>query len=274
MKQIYLVPVCILLAAGCSDALGPGSQGAPRNMSMTFGSSPSSSTAPSARIVGSPSAALADVSASDQTNALVITKAQLVLGELEVKKIETAVCEDEQATTTSTDGSASVDADACEKVETGPLLVDLPLNGSVGSSVNFTVPADTYRELKMRVRTVEASDAGGAAFLAANPSFAGVSIRVEGTFNGQAFVFTSSMNADLEIEFASPVVVDHDGLNVTVNVDVASWFRTDTGLVIDPITALSGGSNESIVANNIQASFHAFHDDDRDGHDDDGPDHS
>ncbi|HET7565029.1 MAG TPA: hypothetical protein VFJ96_08550 [Gemmatimonadaceae bacterium] len=273
MKQIYLIPVCLLLAAGCSDSLAPGSQGAPRNMSMTFGSSSSSSTAPSARIVGSQPGAFADVSASDQTNALVITKAQLVLSELELKKIETAVCDDEHADGSSSDDSASVDHDGCEKIETGPLLVDLPLNGSVGSSVNFTVPADTYRKLEMRVRTVDATDDGGAAFLAANPSFAGVSIRVEGTFNGQPFVFTSDVNVDLEIEFASPIVVDHDGLNVTVNVDVSSWFRTDAGLIIDPLTALAGGSNESLVTGNIQASFHAFHDDNRDGHDDDGPDH-
>src|SRR5690242_20703315 len=105
MKQIYLIPVCLLLAAGCSDSLASGSQGAPRNRSMTFGSASSSSTAPSARIVGSQPGAFADVSASDRTNALVITKAQLVLSEQELKKIETAVCDDEHA-----DGSSSDDS--------------------------------------------------------------------------------------------------------------------------------------------------------------------
>ena len=269
MKQIYLLPVCILLAAGCSDSMAPASLGAPRNMTMSFGSS--SPTAPSARMVASRPAASADVTADDQANALVITRAQLVLSELELKKVESAECDDEHSGASGSDDSVHVDHDECERIETGPLLVDLPLDGGVGSTLNFAVPAGTYRKVEMRVRTVRSGDDSSAAFLAANPSFDGVSIRVEGTFNGQPFVFTSAANVTLEMEFDSPVVVDQDGINVTVNVDVASWFRTQSGLVIDPLTALTGGANESLVTGNIESSFHAFHDDDRDGHEDGGP---
>jgi len=60
-------------------------------------------------------------------------------------------------------------------------------------------------------------------------------------------------------------VVDANGKNITVSVDVASWFRASNGSVIDPSSADPGGANEAVVDGNIRASFQGYEDDNRDG---------
>src|SRR2546425_639354 len=76
-------------------------------------------------------------------------------------------------------------------------------------------------------------------------------------------------NGDCEdFETGSKPMTLHDGqtLNVTLRVDISTWYlnATKTALV-DPASANKGGPNESVVANNIQNSFKAFEDDNRDG---------
>jgi hypothetical protein len=53
-------------------------------------------------------------------------------------------------------------------------------------------------------------------------------------------------------------------MNVTINVDVSSWFRS-SGTLIDPL----GADAQSQISSTISASFEAYHDDDRDGRRDD-----
>jgi hypothetical protein len=273
MRPVYLLPLCAVIAAACSDATNPAAPATPRTMTMTFRAAVGS--APSARTVASPGGALASVSADVDGSTLTITKAQLVLDEFRLKKVEDAEC----ASVSGSDDDNGMDADdndhdddACERIEGGPLLLDLPLTDAAGATINVAATEGTYRELELRVRPVhDLDDADNAAFLAANPTFDGISVRIEGTFDGQPFTFSSDVDARLEIEFPSPLVVDHAGMNVTVNVDVASWFRTGAGALIDPRGAGVDGDVAALIADNIEASFRAFHDDDRDGHDDGGP---
>jgi len=61
-------------------------------------------------------------------------------------------------------------------------------------------------------------------------------------------------------------VADGQTINVTLRVDISTWFLNDAKTaLVDPASANNGGANESIVANNIQNSFGAFEDDNRDG---------
>jgi hypothetical protein len=53
-------------------------------------------------------------------------------------------------------------------------------------------------------------------------------------------------------------------MNVTVNVDVSSWFRSN-GALINPL----GVDAQSQISSNISASFEVYHDDDRNGRRDD-----
>lgn len=194
-----------------------------------------------------------DVTVTGGGNTLVITRAQAVLREIELKRVSTDNCPD----------NSSSD-DACEELALGPLLVDLPLTPGVSTPLTVSVPEGQYRELELKVHK-PGDDSRDAAFKAANPAFANISIRVEGTFNGSPFVFTSRLNEELELEFNPPLTVDAAGGNITVQIDIASWFRDSAGAVINPTTANEGGANENSVKDRIKASIRTLEDDDRDG---------
>jgi hypothetical protein len=135
--------------------------------------------------------------------------------------------------------------------------------------ITVSVPAGTYDEIELAVRPAD-DDAAGRAFLRHHPAFAGISVRLAGTFDGQPFEFASAVRADLELEFRPPLAVDASTNNITVDVDAGSWFRGAGGALIDPRAATPGSAAAALIAQNIQRSFRAFEDDDRDGADDHG----
>lgn len=242
--------------AACSDAT---TTAARRPVSITF------ATAPSA------AASNGSVAAATVGEALVITKAQLVLSEFELEKAG-ASCPDDSPSDSTRSGD-----DSCPEIEGGPVLVDLPLQGATRTALTVAIPAGTYRELEVEVDAVHSSsddepdddsadDRRKAEFLAAHPEFRGVSVRVEGTYNGAPFVFVTEVEVEVELEFQPALVIDGSNNNMTINLDLASWFRTETGVAIDPRTANAGGQNKSRVDENIKLSIEAYEDDDRDGH--------
>ena len=230
---------------------------------MTVSFSTSASTGASASLSASAASA-------PSVDVLVISKAQIVLARLELERVG-AECTSEEA---AGDDNPHGDDDSCAELELAPSVVDLPVNGSVATALNVTVPAGTYSSFEAKIRPVDTNrghnGAGSAAFLAAHPDLAGVSVRVEGTFNGKPFVYRGSPRTDLESSFNPPLTVTSAGANITVNVDLARWFKTASGAFIDPATGNAGGTNANLVAANIRQSFRAFRDDDRNGRDDHG----
>lgn len=244
MIRHTVFPIAIAALAACSDAAGPNS----RAMTMSFASNPRSTAA-----AASATGMHANVTLGDGTNTLVLTRVQLVLGEIELEP-PGMQCDNS--------GSGSSD---CPEIHLAPALVDLPLDGSVTTAFSTAIPAGSYHEVEFKVDAVESGDVGAAEFFAANTTFPrGKSVRVEGTFNGQPFVFTSSVEAEVELEFEPPLTVAEGGTNVTVNVDVSSWFRLN-GTLINPL----GVGAQSQISSNISASFEVYHDDDRNGRRDD-----
>jgi hypothetical protein len=57
-------------------------------------------------------------------------------------------------------------------------------------------------------------------------------------------------------------------------VDLDRWFRDATGSLVDPGSANAGNANEGLVEANIKSTLHAFEDENEDGTDDHGGDHS
>lgn len=194
-----------------------------------------------------------DVTVTIGANTLVITKAQVVVRSIKLKQTATTVCSDDD----------SIDDD-CDEVELGPMLVDLPLTANGVTSVTASIPEGTYREISFKIHKPGDDNAADIAFRAANPTFAATSIRIEGTYNGQAFVFTSDLSERMELEFNPPVTITSDNQNVTVQFDVSSWFEVNAQ-VINPTTANKGGANENAVKDNIRASLRALEDDDKNG---------
>jgi hypothetical protein len=233
-------PLLVIGAMACGNTASPNS----RPMSVSFSSQ-------SPTTVG---AALADVTVTAGTNTLVMTKAQVVVRRIKLEQGVTATCMDDD----------NKGDDDCAETSIGPVLVTLPLTANTVTSVDASIPPGTYRKIDFRIHK-PSGDANDAAFVTANPTFANSSIRVEGTYNGTAFVFTSTVSEKEELEFNPPIVIDATNKNVTVQIDVSSWFKSGT-TVIDPATANPGQPNENLVRNNIRASLRALEDDDKKGH--------
>ncbi|MEP6990363.1 MAG: hypothetical protein ABJA80_05470 [bacterium] len=262
--------LCLLGAAAsmaaCADSIKPG---ASVPMSLSFATAPSSGASASASL--SPVSPQFDVTTTEGANTLVITKAQVVVARAELQ-LSGATCASEADAGDDADeahGANDGEHSDCESLELAPSVVDVPVTSAVVSTLNVMIPAGTYSALEAKIRPVRANNGhGSAAFLTANPTLAGVSVRVEGTYNGTSFVYTGSPEAKLETEFSPPMVVGASPVNLTVNVDISTWFRSASGALIDPATANAGGANANVVASNIKRSFRAFRDDDRNGHDD------
>jgi hypothetical protein len=198
---------------------------------------------------------------------VIIRSVELVLREIELKRLQDL---------TGCDTTTTGDNDACEEFTVGIQLVSLPLGNSTDKVITVDVAADTYDEVEFEIHKPESSD--DAAFIAAHPGFAGVSIRVTGSYSQAGtrrdFVFTTDLDKEQEIHLNPPLTVASDGpVNLTIRLDIATWFLGVGGTaVVDPASANKGGSNEGLVKNNIEQSIEAFHDDDSDGLDDDGED--
>jgi len=238
------IPVAVLLAlttAAC-DSTDTGRQA----MGISF------STKAAALAVASAQPASFNITVTNGANTLVITKAQLVLRELELKLSATSTCE--QGTV----------EDSCEEIELGPMLIDLPVTDAVLTPITTQVPAGTYREIEFDIRR-PGTDPADVAFVTTNPNFNNVSIRVEGTYNGTPFVFTSELDQEVQIDFNPPVVITEGNNNATIAVNIRSWFTNADGTLISPATANPGQPNASIVSEKIKVSLRAFEDDDKDG---------
>jgi hypothetical protein len=172
----------------------------------------------------------------------------------------------------SVSGITASDGEQCggqdEEIEAGPFLVDLPLGGTA-RMFTADVPAGTFAALQFEIHKVSDGDAADQAFLAAHPDFAGISLRVQGTFNGADFTFTSDLDVEKELTFDPPVVVQAGvPASLTVQLDLNGWFRNGAGDLVDPATAAPGGVNEGLVRDNIVNSVNGFQDNNEDGMDD------
>jgi hypothetical protein len=204
-----------------------------------------------------------DLMLGDGANELVIDYAAVVLREVELKRDDASGCDD---------SSNGFDDDDCEEIEFGPMLLELPLDGAVEQVLTVDgVPAGVYDELEFKIHKPDDDTAEDRAFLEQFPQFRRVSIWVEGTFNGSPFVYLTDLNEEQEIDLIPPLVLTDalSAANVTLSLDMGSWFRAADGTLIDPATANEDGVNEELVEANIEASIEGFEDDDRDGFDDD-----
>ena len=257
LPMIVAAALPMLLATGCDGGPtgldGSGQVGAV-SLSLTTAGGAGSSAAFSP--------ALSVEQSDDQGNTLVLDSVQVVVREIELERLDDD-CDD---------GTSGSDDD-CEEFETGIRLVHLPLDGSIEQMVEIQAPADTYDELEMEIHKPDDDTEEGRQFVADHPNFRDVSIRVKGTFNGEDFLFLQDLNEDQEVALSPPleVTAGTGPVNVTLRLDVGTWFVDGSSSLIDPTTANKGGANENLVEENIKASIEAFEDDDRDGQaDDDG----
>jgi len=255
----FMLTAMALLSAGCGDSGSPTSN--PQvNFNLATRAAPASA-AGAALSVTTPE------SFTDGTNTLVLNQVDLVLREIELRRSEVTISCGE-----------SPSDDACEKLELGPILLNLPLGVGAARAFSVTVPPGTYDEVAFEIHRPSSSD--DAAFIQANPDFDGVSIHVSGTFNGTPFDFVSDLNSEEEISLTPPLtIIETAATDLTLFVNLDTWFRDAAGSLIDPATAAKGQANEDVVKENIRRTLDAFEDNNRDGEDDhggvdDGPNHT
>lgn len=239
-----------LLAACDDDPTGPGGIPAGMNLvglSVSIGSPGGAALAPALMAQG--------LELTDGVNTLVIESAEVVVREIKFERVETAGCD------------STVDDDDCEEYEVGPFLVPLPLDGSVSSEIEAVLEAGVYDEIELKIHKPEDDDVMDSDFLTDHPGFTRISVRVTGTYNDAPFTYTSDLDEEQEIELIDPLVVTESSApeNVTLTIDISTWFVGPGDLLIDPATANDGEPNESLVEDNIQASIEGFRDDDEDG---------
>ncbi len=222
----WLAPLAVGLVA--CDTTAPGTR--PLSLSVTSRST-APTTGPSTSIVVGSGAA-----------GITITAAQMTLGEIELSPSGSCGAETNDADAA---GPANDNhEDSCEELDAGPVTVDLPVDGTTKAMLHVTVPTGTYEGLQAELLNVQVAftDASGA-----------------------KQTFTSKAEAKLEMRFSAPLTVAAGGtLNVTVDIDVSSWFKDASGAVLDP----TNPANADAINDNIRKSFHAFDDENQDGVDD------
>jgi len=158
-------------------------------------------------------------------------------------------------------------ADAnCAEMKDGPILVSLPLAAGAQTLFDVSVPQGTYTGMALHIHKPNRADSGPntAEFLAAHPEWENKSIRVVGKFNGTPFVWFGDPVAEMEQSFDPALKVgDTNGLDLTLKIDVASWFTSGDGALLDPAT-----TSYPTIALNIANSFRTFEDRTRTGNDD------
>ncbi len=247
-SQVAVLGLVAAMAAGCSDGGSPSNQGQLNFNLATKAAAPAVASAASFGVTSVPE------TFTDGTNTLVLNQVQLVLREIELERAEATI-----------DCAVSTSDDACEKLELGPILLDLPL-GTPGAARTFSVEVTpgTFDEVEFEIHKPSSDE--DAAFVQANPDFDGVSIRVTGTYNGESFVFTSDLNVEEEIDLNPPLVTSEmTATELTLFVNLDAWFRDLSGGLVDPRTANKGAANEGLVKDNIKNALEAFEDEDHDG---------
>ncbi len=248
------------IAAACGETAGP--DAGAREVGLSFAIAPSGAGL-SATLGMATSSSMAALSVTDADGrTLTIERVRMVLAEIELERAGTT-------------GNCDEHPELCEDFEAGPVLIDLPVDGGVITPFSSTIPEGSYDELELEIEAPDGSDDVTLAFLEAHPGWpASASMRVQGTFDAddgegpQPFDVFLDVQTDLELEFDPLFVVEPDGpgiLNVTIVIDVGSWFRDYDGSLIDPRALSADSGLRSTVHDNIEDSFEAFEDLDRAG---------
>jgi len=247
---LRLAPVALLLTACDSTSPRPLQR---INLSTTIGSAAPSATP----------GIVADLIVNGTGGSVRITSAQMTLSHIKLASDtacaandeerehadsnETAADTNETHADTNETHAGNNDEHECEPIRVDPVQVNLPLDGTTKVILDALVPPGSYLGLRAEIESVNVvgvfTDSGGTT---------------------HAFTFTSDAHAEVSVDFATPITVGAATSNLTVDVDVGSWFKDASGAILDPNNAL----NQEAIEHAIRASFHAFEDDNHDGDDD------
>ena len=244
MQKPALLGLLLGAAVACSDSTGPEDQGTVVLQLATTGT-------------GSTTAGLA-IPVTVGGNTLIVEDVQLVARKIRLEQDDGNCSNDDPNEDVEEEENED---EECPVLKLGPLLLDPPIGEGVVPEFTVTVPAGTYEGFQMQIHK-PSNHNGDAALVAQHPEFAGVSIKVTGTWNGTPFTFTTDLTTVIEVEFDTPLVIEAEGETaMTLVLDVSDWFLAQGGAaLINPLTLTQ--QTRSQIELNIRQSFHAFEDED------------
>ena len=160
---------------------------------------------------------------------------------------------------------ALTEGGAGEPLESGPFLMEVPGDRAVRSWVASAVPAGRYDGLRLAIHTPDVTRPADADFLAEHPTLDGVAVRIEGEWDGAPFRRDFALEDARLLLVDPPLEVRGRTANVTLHLDVASWFREPDGTLTDPVAIQPGTPEAAAVEGRIRDSFTAYEDPDADG---------
>lgn len=244
--------VLALALTACSDGSGPSGNDA--SVDLFVGVENGGANAPGDGAVGPHAAQTIELGGST----MVITEVELVLRKLALQRQSSGdVCDDEseEAEESENDDEADEEED-CSVLRMGPLLVNLPLDGTTDRLFTVDAEAGTFRRMMFQLH--KPSNSGtDAAFLVLHPEFANASVRVAGTYNAVPFQFFTNLTVVQHTVLDPPLVLIGDGsTDLTLRVDISGWFHNQAGTgLIDPATIQGSGQLDAQVRQNIRTSF-------------------
>ncbi len=270
MRRFLLVAATLTFTA-CQDNTGPTPRGTVGLGFQVARSSPASLTAAEFSSDGSPVPGEGPVvTPSSQgllitrgEDAIVITRAQVVVKDVKLVRADASCVDDDDfhgfslGDRDKARGRANNDR-ACPTIHTGPFLVNVPMNGTDGARVIVPVGEGTYSAVRLTLHKVTSNDSADRAFRQANPDFRGISVRLEGTYNGVPFIFVGDINTKIDVTLPEPLNVSEVGGDVTVTLDLGRWFVRPSGGLYSPALANTPGSVRGVVQFNIGRTFRAF----------------
>jgi hypothetical protein len=245
-RRLWMVSVFVsagLVATACDDSIGSGSSDETSITFRTVNGGASSLT----------SAALASIPVTGGGHTIDVQQVDLLFDRIKLERVHGRSDRDSDD---SGDGNGDSDSDSEDSDErndspfrAGATTVTLPLGGGTVSPISQLIPEGLYDELQMDARYA----------------------RIRGTYDGAPFDVTIPVNAKIETDI-DPPFSPTDALgtpNITVNVDVLSWFKNPDGSVLDPRRLATDPSLRAAFRNRVRASFRALEDSNKDGRDSD-----
>lgn len=223
-------------AAACSDVLTPGRGAA---TTVSFRSTGSTSNA----LIDAAPTAFSVIPVTGGGHTVDVQTVEVAFDQVKLERVHSGDERDSDATEDDSDLRSE------EIFKSGPVTVTLPLSGGIVSPFTQALPAGVYDELQMKAR----------------------SLRLKGTYDGTAFDVTVPVEVKLETRLSPPLTISGttDRPDITVNVNVLSWFKNRDGSALDPRVLATDGTLRSEFRSRVKASFRAFKDKDRDGVDSD-----
>ena len=239
--------ICGLLLGGGVTACAEGSLQPERSASVSLSVSASAEG-------GAPGATSGVVSFADGHHTLTLERVRLVVGGVTLREDGAAACQ-----TTPPFGAG------CEVLERGLVLLEAPLDGSLRSVVASLVRPARYDALGLRLHAPRRGVPDDSVFLDIHGSFEGISVRVEGLWDGEPFLFERPLDEERWIDVNALSVESGRTVNVTLRLDPSTWFRSDDGRLIDPRVAALDPVTGAAVEARIRTSIAAFEDENVDG---------